>query len=183
MLRAYVLFKKADKGLALTLQKKNVVVEDEGQGTEAKTMEAGFLPNEQAIESILANSKFGTMIKPSKEQSLVGQVFTFRKVDQEEDETRGFYIVKSMDAAKMSKNFIAILPKCLVANNTRFQTVPSKFQGLVLEIFRDQLPVISIQQELIALRDQIPGNPKEELSLTSGKAMIGVCNGLQGKSG
>lgn len=54
---------------------------------------------------------------------------------------------------------------------------------MVLEIFRDQLPVISIQAELIALKENIPCNPKEELNFTSGKSMIGICNGLQGKSG
>lgn len=92
-------------------------------------MESGFLPDEQVLESIVTNSKFGTMIKPSKEQSLVGQVFVFRRIEQAEDETRGFFIVKSMDAAKKSKNFIALLPKCLVANNSKFEKaeLPSKF--------------------------------------------------------
>lgn len=49
-------------------------------------------------------------------------------------------MVKSVDADKKSKNFVAILPKCLVTN---FSSIVSPdlsdktFLGLTLEIFRD----------------------------------------------
>jgi hypothetical protein len=123
------------------------------------------------------------MIKPSKDSSLVGQVFNFRLLESPEDETRGFYLVKSLDASKKSKNFIGLLPKCLVSSFGLFlnQNMNSslRFSGLVLETYRDSLPMVSIQPDLIASVSDIPCNPKEEeLILTGGQTFIGICNGL-----
>jgi len=55
------------------------------------------------------------MVKASKDASLVGNVNRFRIL--ESDENQPFYLVKSVDAVKKSKNFLAILPKCLVTNH------------------------------------------------------------------
>lgn len=54
------------------------------------------------------------MIKASKDKSLVGKVHKFRVVDIQED--KKYVVVKSTDAEKKSKNFIAILPRCLITN-------------------------------------------------------------------
>jgi len=42
-------------------------------------------------------------------------VYRFRVLD--DDENKPFILVKSLDAAKKSKNFIGILPRCLVTNH------------------------------------------------------------------
>lgn len=98
-----------------------------------------------------------------------------------------YLLIKSLDASKKSKNFLAVLPMCLVSNFSCFSNLNLKgqtFTGVVLEIFQDSLPVVSIQPELIALKKEIPCNPKgTELKLSSGQTYIGVCNGLQGKAG
>jgi ribosomal protein S1 len=64
VLKAYCLFKKRDKGLALTLSKKKVkdaqTTEKEG---ELESIENSFLPSEHALETLLAESRFSTMVK------------------------------------------------------------------------------------------------------------------------
>lgn len=49
------------------------------------------------------------MMKATRDPELVGQVFSFRIL--KENDT--YCIVKSLDASKKSKNFIGLLPKCL----------------------------------------------------------------------
>jgi hypothetical protein len=106
------------------------------------------------------------MIKSSQDAGLVGQVNEFRIL--EADESLPYHIVKSTDASKKSKNFIAILPKCLITNHPESinQTLSSEltYQGLVLDLLRGQIPVISIQPELIALKDQLIDKSTKELS-------------------
>jgi thiol-disulfide isomerase/thioredoxin len=189
VLKAYVLFKKADKGLALTMSKKKAkATGDDVSKDHYKTLENNFLPNEEEMEQILSNTKYSTMLKQSRDSELVGQVLTFRLLESPEDEERGFYIVKSLDAEKKSKNFIGLLPKCLVSNFACFSSSlinsSSTFKGLIIEIFRDNLPVVSIQPDLIALKSEIADKSKdEELTMTSGQSYIGICNGLHGMAG
>jgi len=77
--KAYVLFKKKDKGMALTLSKKKTKVDEndqvggaEGQGQGRKTIETGFLPSEEQVEATLSDGRFSTMAKATKDPSLVG---------------------------------------------------------------------------------------------------------------
>ena len=140
VLKAYCLFKKKDKGLALTLSKKKVKdTQSSVKEGELESIENTFLPSEHALESLLAENRFSTMIKSSKEQALVGKVFHFRIIDCSDE--RSFYIAKSTDAEKKSKNFLALVPKCLVSSFSDFLSLPistdTTFRGLVLEIFRD----------------------------------------------
>ena len=78
-MKAYVLFKKKDKGMALTLSKKKAKADAsdqaggaEGQGQGRKTIETGFLPSEEQVEAMLGDSKFSTMTKATKDPSNVG---------------------------------------------------------------------------------------------------------------
>jgi len=172
VLKAYVLFKKADKGLALTMSKKKGAEAAEGSTVRTDkhvTLDANFLPSDLAMDEIMADAKYGTLLKASREPALVGEVFTFRLL--ETDPEASFFMVKSLDASKKSKNFIALLPKCLLTSFGDFfkpSLEGTEFKGLVLEIFRDSLPVVSIQSELIQLAADIPCNPKEEMELASG---------------
>jgi hypothetical protein len=51
VLKAYVLFKKADKGLALTLSKKKAKADDdEDEPGHHQTIESSFMPNDLELE-------------------------------------------------------------------------------------------------------------------------------------
>ena len=77
----------------------------------------------------------------------------------ENDESKPCIIVKSIDAEKKSKNFIGILPRCLVTNhpsiNLPLNNPEFISQGIILELLHQQIPVISFQPELVLLKDQI----------------------------
>ena len=97
------------------------------------------------------------MAKASKSHDLIGEVKTFRIVD--DDSNGPYFVVKSVDSTKKSKNIVAILPKCLVSSYTEAQAAEflgETFEGLVLEIYNDSVPIISAQPELIALKNEIP---------------------------
>jgi hypothetical protein len=106
-------------------------------------------------------------------------VFRFRIIDCSEERT--FYIAKSTDAERKSKNFIALIPKCLVSSFSDFLSVPinteTTFRGLVLEIFKDQVPVVSVQPELIELKSQVPTKAQLD-NFSSGTSFIGLVNGI-----
>jgi hypothetical protein len=70
------------------------------------------LPNDEEFEGILKNDKFSTMIKSTKDPFLIGSVNQFRVVEENDR----YCIVKSLDAVKKSKNYIAILPKCFIGS-------------------------------------------------------------------
>ena len=75
ILKAYVLFKKKDKGVALTLSKKKARAEikDESKNDEAssKNLDSFFLPNEEQLEDILNNEKYSSLLKASRDKDLV----------------------------------------------------------------------------------------------------------------
>lgn len=109
---------------------------------------------------------------------------TFRLVD--EDANTPYFVVKSVDSAKKSKNIVAILPKCLLSSFSETsspQALGETFEGLVLEIYRDLIPIISTQPELIALKDEIPTKQSLEEKMASGSTFIGYVNGIVGQSG
>ena len=93
--------------------------------------------------------------------------------------------MKSTDAVKKSKNFVAILPKCLITNHPDAisQVLSSEltYEGIVLDLLHAQIPVISLQPELIALKDEIINKNSKELS--QGATYVGVVNGVVGKAG
>ena len=163
-MKAYVLFKKRDKGIALTLSKKKakaVNEDDAGQAAEEglSTLDSKYFPSEEQIEMLLENERYSAMAKATKDVGLVGKVNQFRILDT--DESKPYHIVKSVDAAKKSKNFLAILPKCLITNHPQAisQNLSDEltYEGIVLELLHTQIPVISFQPELIALKDDILG--------------------------
>ena len=88
------------------------------------------------MEEILEDSRYETMVKATKDKSLVGKVNQFRVL--ESDENLPYHIVKSVDAAKKSKNFLAILPKCLITNHshTISQSLSPEqtYEGIVLDL-------------------------------------------------
>ena len=57
----------------------------------------------------------------------------FRVVRQVEEDTRSFSILKSTDADKKSKNFIAILPQCLVPKGFVLKQT-QEIKGVVLQM-------------------------------------------------
>ena len=123
------------------------------------------------------------MVKSSKNAELIGKVNQFRILETYEN--LPYHIVKSTDADKKSKNFLAILPKCLITNHpeTIGLTLSNEitYEGIVLDLLHAQIPVVSIQPELIALKDEIIDNNSKELS--QGASYVGVVNGVVGKAG
>ena len=169
----------------MTLSKKKAKADAEEGGdagkTAANTLEAGYLPKEQEVDTLLENPKYSTMIKASKDKNLVGRVHKFRVLESQDNSN--YMVVKSTDAEKKSKNFIAILPRCLVTNfsPTISNQLSSEevYEGLVLELLFGQIPVISLQPELIALKDDILKKTEDNNDqLRSGSTYIGVVNGV-----
>jgi ribosomal protein S1 len=72
ILKAYVLFKKKDKGCALTLSKKKAKADREEGGEQAETIETAFLPNDEEMEAIVSSDKYSTMMKASRDPEHVG---------------------------------------------------------------------------------------------------------------
>ena len=130
IVKAYVLFKKKDKGVALTMSKKKAKAEDEDTGS-AETIESAFMPNDEQLEALLSNDKYSTMMKATKDPALLTQVNQFRVVEEDSK----YYVVKSLDAVKKSKNFIAILPKCLCGYQN-LSNPDASFKGLILDQYR-----------------------------------------------
>lgn len=86
--------------------------------------------------------KYKSLIKISQDRANIGKVFQFRVV---ESSFGGFFLCKSLSAEKKSKNFVAVLPKAL-AHKFFLHSLTLEdhiFQGLVLEIQEDSLPIIS----------------------------------------
>ena len=171
ILKSYVLFKKKDKGVALTMSKKKARAEikDDGKTDEAssKSMDNSFLPTEEQLEDILGNEKYASLLKASKDKALVEKTHQFRIL--EDDEAKSYCILKCIDPEKKSKTFIGILPRCLMTNNQGITLNISDpeftCKGLVLEIYKKALPVISIQPELINLKDHILKKEEEQEEL------------------
>ncbi len=122
IVKAYVLFRKKDKGMALTLnkakakelrkevreskpEKGNKTTEETGE-TLPNTIE-GYFPTVEEVEEI--KDKFKSIIKISQDKANLGKVLNFRVIESKPL----YYIVKSLDAEKKSKNIVAILPKAL----------------------------------------------------------------------
>jgi hypothetical protein len=139
------------------------------------TLESSFLPNDEELEKIVSNEKYSTMIKSTRDPALVGQVNLFRILHEHDN----FFVLKSLDASKKSKNFIGLLPKCFISSqNVSHPDFTCK--GLILDQFRGQVPIISIQPELIELKEEMTLKTEE---LTAGSTYVGVVNGIVGKSG
>lgn len=147
MVKTYVLFNKKKSGLALTLDKKKA----KKQNAESSDNYLDkFGPSEEDIKVILET--YSTMIKESKKEEHVGQVFQFRCVENK----GSYFVAKTVLAEK--KNKIAILPKCLVSSfgiTLPLSQPQFTFEGLVLEHVSG-IPVIALKPELIHCVDQIP---------------------------
>ena len=91
-----------------------------------------------------------------------------------------------MDAEKKSKNIIAILPKALVSKFFIHSLTIEEciFEGLILEFLSADyleelaLPVISAQNDLLALKSQIPKTNEDFLS---NQSFIGVISQVDRK--
>jgi hypothetical protein len=85
--------------------------------------------------------KYKSLIKISQDRANIGKVFQFRVVET----ASGYFLCKSLNADKKSKNFVAVLPKALV-NKFFLNSLTLEdhvFDGLVLEIQEDALPILS----------------------------------------
>ena len=186
IIKAYCLFKKAGKGVALTLSKKKATAEgaDPAASTAEKQALDSFLPGDQEIEELFSEDRFTTMAKASRSQDLVGQVHKFRLVASG-NEDKKYFLLKSTDAVKKSKNFVAVLPRCLVPAGVSLKE-SQEVEGLVLQMIggggSQQVPLVSVQRELVLLKDEIFKGSAEE-QMTPGQTFVGVVNGLVGKAG
>jgi len=139
----------------LTLHKSKAQQDGE-KANNTNTLDA-FLPTDLELEEMSHDSKYTTFAKQSKDLSLIGKVNKFKVISS--DENKQYYMVKSVDMDKKSKNFVAILPKCMVTNFAQIvkpDLSETTFSGLTLEIYRNQFAVISAQPDLISLRSEIP---------------------------
>lgn len=94
-----------------------------------------------------------------------------------------YFICKSLDADKKSKNIIAILPKALVGKFFIHSLTIEEciFEALVLDYLPTELadlPLISAQNDLRLLKSQIPKTPEDFLSSSS---FIGVISQVDRK--
>jgi len=94
-----------------------------------------------------------------------------------------YFICKSLDADKKSKNIIAILPKALVGKFFIHSLTIEEciFEALVLDYLSTELadlPLISAQNDLRLLKSQIPKTPEDFLSSSS---FIGVISQVDRK--
>lgn len=97
------------------------------------------MPNDEKLEKIMSNEKYSTMLKSTKDPALVGQLNHFRILEEQDK----FYVLKSLDASKKSKNFIGLLPKCF-SSSENLSNPDFTCSGLILDQFRGQIPIISI---------------------------------------
>ena len=80
----------------------------------------------------MLKEKYKSLIKISQDRSNMGKVFQFRLMET----TDNYFICKSLDAEKKSKNIVATLPKVLV-NKFFIHSLTledSVFDGFVLEL-------------------------------------------------
>ena len=78
-------------------------------------METQYFPSEECVEAFLVNGKNSTLAKASRNPKLVGSIYEFRVVQNEE--TKPYLLVKSTNAEKKSLNILAVLPRCLITNH------------------------------------------------------------------
>ena len=91
------------------------------------------------------------------------------------DESKSYITMKCVDTKSVS-----VLPRCLVSTfgtHSSLLSADEIYEGIVIEILENCLPVISIQTELLALKSCFT---KVEGDLTSGQTMVGIVNGIQG---
>ena len=115
-------------------------------------------------------TKYKSLFKISQDHANVGKVLQFRVVEANER----YFICKSLDAEKKSKNIVAVLPRSLVGKYF-IHTVGLEeqvFEGLVLEIQEDAFPIISVQHDLISLKESIPSS-NEHIQSTSSTSFLG----------
>jgi hypothetical protein len=96
-----------------------------------------------------------------------------------------YFICKSLDAEKKSKNIIAVLPKALVSKFFIHSLAIEEcvFDALILELLGSDLsdlgiPVISAQNDLLAMRTQIPKAVEDFDNVTT---FIGVISQVEKK--
>lgn len=93
------------------------------------------------------------------------------------DTTDNYFTVKSIDAEKKSKNIVATLPKAL-AGKYFLNTLTLEdqiFEGIVLEIQDDALPIISVQHDLISLRESVP---KDVEDINNFETVVGIVSSV-----
>lgn len=135
VVKTYVLFKKKDKGVALTVSKKKASEQKESTGDQGGVSLDGQLPSEEQVAEFFGTDKYPTTLKATQDSSLVGQVRHFRLLEGEESSP--YLLLKCMDAEKKSKNFLAVAPKCLLTNfahDSPFSTISdtSNMRAVVL---------------------------------------------------
>jgi hypothetical protein len=119
-----------------------------------------YFPTQDDVKTI--QEKYKSLIKTSQDRGNLGKVMHFRVVEAKEN----FYLVKSLDAEKKSKNIVAILPKALVGKFFQHSLTLEDcvFEGLVLEFLEEDLaslPVISSLFEHLAFKAQIPASNED----------------------
>ena len=152
IVKAYVLFRKKDKGMALTLDKvkakelrkengksKSSITEVEEGEEKVFTSLEQYFPTADQISGL--KDRYKSLIKISQDKSLIGKTFQFRVVET----TDNYFICKSLDAEKRSKNVVATLPKALVSKFFihALSLEDHVFEGLVIDLQDDALPIIS----------------------------------------
>lgn len=182
MVKAYVLFRKKDKGMALTLDKAKAKelrkewevkeTAEEGGSSEKKitSLEQQF-PNQDQIAEL--KEKYKSLIAISQDRQNIGKTFQFRVMETSEN----YFIVKSIDAEKKSKNIVATLPKALVGKfflNT-LTLEDQIFEGIVLDIQDDALPIVSVQHDLLSLKEHIP---KDQDDISNFESLVGLISSV-----
>lgn len=78
LVKTYVLFKKKDKGVALTMSKKkakaDVTETNQNDESLSKTIDSAYLPTDEQLEEIMEQDKYASMLKSSKDKSNVGKI-------------------------------------------------------------------------------------------------------------
>ena len=154
IIKSYCLFKKKEKGLALTLNKKKLKKLESIEGT----LEAAQLPTEIEAKELMNESDKAT-------QDLVGSVHKFKITSQ----SNGKYLIVKSIEKKSNSSFTAVVPACLASDE---QVDLAKFakkqgeelrKGLVLNLVHGCIPLVSFKEELASKKEAIFNKHEEEL--------------------
>ena len=181
-LKAYVLFVKKGKGIALTLSKKKAkknMEEDEAATDESLT--GKYLPSASGEEMETLISTYSSLLKGKGfATSSVPTVMEIAKYKVCETQAN-YYIVKGTNSKKPC---VALMPKCLSSSfgiALPFDNKDFSFEAMTIGILTSEddntsIAVICAKPELIALKEEF-------VYSENGRSMVGIVENVSAKTG
>ena len=157
-LKAYVLFVKKGKGIALTLSKKKAKKNVEDDEAKDESLTGKYLPSASGEEMENLCSTYASLLKGKKATGSAPQVLDVIKYKVCESHAN-YYIVKALSKTKPS---VAILPKCLSSSfgiALPFENKDFSFEAMTIGVLTSEddnssMAIICAKPELIALKEE-----------------------------